>query len=245
MKVAVMVTCINDALYPGTGKAVVRVLSELGVDLDVPTAQTCCGQPMINSGYMDQAVPVVRAFASAFEGYDAIVTPSASCAGSVRHQHSLVARRSEDPKLAAAIQGLSPRVYELSEFLTDVLGVEDVGASFPHRVAYHRTCHATRMIHSDDRAARLLRAVRGIELVEPEGADQCCGFGGTFAVGNADVSIAMGTDKVRAVQATQAHVLVAADNSCLMHIGGMLSRERDGMRVMHLAEILAAREPVT
>lgn len=239
-----MVTCINDALYPGTGKAVVEVLSSLGLDIEVPAAQACCGQPMINSGYMEEAVPVVRAFSAAFKGYDAIVTPSASCAGSVRHQHSLVAKRSKDASLAAAVAEHAPRVYELSEFLIDVLGTTDVGASFPHRVAYHRTCHSMRMTHSDDRTAALLQFVRGIDLVEPVGADQCCGFGGTFAVNNKDVSVAMGQDKVRAVKATEAEVLVAADNSCLMHIGGLLSREGDGMRVMHLAEILAAREPV-
>ena len=142
MRVALMVTCVNDALFPGTGAAVVRLLRRLGVDVDFPEAQACCGQPMVNTGYLDEAVPVVRNFADAFAGYDAVVTPSGSCAGSVRHQHRLVATRSGDPGLASAVEELSPRTYELSEFLVDVLGVTDVGAYFPHRVTYHPTCRA-------------------------------------------------------------------------------------------------------
>ena len=137
---------------------------------------------------------------------------------------------------------LAPRVYELSEFLVDVLGVIDVGAYFPHRVTYHPTCHSLRMLRVGDRPLQLLRAVRGLDLVELPGADQCCGFGGTFAMKNADTSVAMGSDKVRHVRDTGAEVLVASDNSCLAHIGGMLSRQRSGMRVLHLAEILASTE---
>lgn len=242
MKVALQVTCINDALYPDTGKAVVRLLRRLGVDVDFPQAQTCCGQPMVNTGYLDEAIPVLRTFVDAFAGYDAVVTPSGSCAGSVRHQHGIVARRSRDENLAAAVTTLSPHVYELSEFLVDVLGVDDVGAYFPHRVTYHPTCHSLRMLQVGDRPLRLLRAVRGIELVELPAADECCGFGGTFAVKNADTSIAMGADKARHVRDTGAEVLVAGDNSCLAHIGGMLSRQRSGVRVLHLAEVLAATE---
>jgi L-lactate dehydrogenase complex protein LldE len=242
MRVAVMVTCVNDAMFPGTGKAVVRLLRRLGVDVDFPEAQTCCGQPMVNTGYLDEAVPVVRTFVDAFAGYDAIVTPSGSCAGSARHQHGIVARRSGDASLAAAVAETGPRTHELSEFLVDVLGVEDVGASFPHRVTYHPTCHSLRMLGVGDRPTRLLRAVRGLELVELPGADQCCGFGGTFALKNADTSVAMGTDKARHVEQTGAEVLVAGDNSCLMHVGGLLSRRGSGVRVMHLAEVLASQE---
>jgi L-lactate dehydrogenase complex protein LldE len=244
MRVAVMVTCVNDAMFPDTGKAVVRLLRRLGVDVDFPEAQTCCGQPMVNTGYLDEAVPVVRTFVDAFAGYDAIVTPSGSCAGSARHQHGIVARRSGDARLAAAVAETGPRTHELSEFLVDVLGVEDVGASFPHRVTYHPTCHSLRMLGVGDRPARLLRAVRGLELVELPGADQCCGFGGTFALKNADTSVAMGTDKARHVEQTGAEVLVAGDNSCLMHVGGLLSRRDSGVRVMHLAEVLASQEGV-
>ena len=235
-----MVTCVNDAMFPDTGKAVVRLLRRLGVDVDFPTGQTCCAQPMVNTGYLDEAVPVVRNFVDAFAGYDAVVTPSGSCAGSARHQHAIVARRSGDAGLATAVAEVSPKVHELSEFLVDVLGVEDVGAYFPHKVTYHPTCHSLRMLGVGDRPTRLLRAVRGLRLTELPAADQCCGFGGTFAVKNADTSVAMGADKARHVVDTGAEVLVAGDNSCLMHIGGVLSRQRSGVRVMHLAEILAS-----
>ena len=242
MRVALMVTCVNDAMFPDTGKAVVALLRRLGVDVDFPEAQTCCGQPMVNTGYLDEAVPVVRNFVKAFDGYDAIVTPSGSCAGSVRHQHSIVAGRSKDPDLAEAVALTSPRTYELSEFLVDVLGVEDVGAYFPHRVTYHPTCHSLRMLGVGDRPWRLLQAVRGIKLERLPAAEECCGFGGTFAVKNPDTSVAMGADKARHVRETGAEVLVAGDNSCLMHIGGLLSRQRTGVRTMHLAEILASVE---
>ncbi|GGU37594.1 (Fe-S)-binding protein [Nocardioides albus] len=242
MRVALMITCINDALYPSTGKAVVRLLRRLGVEVDFPQAQTCCGQPMVNTGYLDEAVPVVRTFVDAFAGYDAVVTPSGSCAGSARHQHSIVARRSGDEALERAVAEVAPTVYELSEFLVDVLGVTDVGAYYPHRVTYHPTCHSLRMLGVGDRPRRLLEAVRGIRLVDLPGADQCCGFGGTFAVKNADTSIAMGADKARHIRETGAEIVVAGDNSCLTHIGGLLSRQRSGIRTVHLAEILASTE---
>ena len=242
MKVALMLTCINDALFPETGKSVVRLLRRLGVEVDFPPAQTCCGQPMINTGYLDEAVPVVRQFVRAFDGYDAVVAPSGSCVGSVRHQHDMVAHRSGDAALVEAVARTGPRTYELSEFLVDVLGVEDVGAYFPHKVTYHPTCHSLRALGVGDRPTRLLSAVRGLRLVELPAAEECCGFGGTFAVKNAETSVAMGADKVRHARESGAEVLVAGDNSCLMHMGGILSRQQGGMRVMHLAEILAKTE---
>ena len=241
MRVALMVTCINDALYPGTGQAVVTLLRRLGVDVDFPPGQTCCGQPMVNTGYLDEAVPPLRAHVAAFAGYDAIVVPSGSCAGSVRHQHATVARRSGDPGLVRAVED-APPAYELTEFLVDVLGVEDVGAYFPHRVTYHPTCHSLRMLGVGDRPTRLLRAVRGLTLAELPQAAECCGFGGTFAVKNADTSVAMGADKARHVRESGAEVLVAGDSSCLMHVGGLLSRQRAGVRTVHLAEVLASTE---
>jgi L-lactate dehydrogenase complex protein LldE len=242
LRVALMVTCVNDAMFPDTGRAVVELLTRLGVDVDFPEAQTCCGQPMVNTGYLDEAIPAVRTFVEAFRGYDAVVTPSGSCAGSARHQHRMVAERAGDARLVDEVTTLGPKVYELSEFLVDVLGVTDVGASFPHRVTYHPTCHSLRLLGVGDRPRRLLEAVRGITLVDLPDAEECCGFGGTFAMKNADVSVAMGADKARHVRETDAEVLVAGDSSCLMHIGGVLSRERSGVRVMHLAEILAATE---
>ena len=241
MKVALSVTCVNDAMFPDTGKAVVALLRRLGVDVEFPAAQACCGQPMVNTGYLDEAVPVVRNYLQAFSGYDAVVTPSGSCAGSARHQHGIVARRSGDDRLLAAVESAAP-TYELSEFLVDVLGVVDVGASFPHSVTYHPTCHSLRMLGVGDRPRRLLEAVHGLTLIDLPAAEECCGFGGTFALKNADTSVAMGTDKARRVRETGAEVLVAGDNSCLMHVGGLLSRQRAGVRVMHLAEVLAATE---
>ena len=242
MRVALMVTCLNDALFPDVGKATVRLLRRLGVDVAFPDGQTCCGQPMVNTGYVDEAVPAVRAFVDAFHGFDHVVTPSGSCAGSARHQHALVARRTGDAGLATAVAEVSPRVLELSEFLVDVLGVTDVGASFPHTVTYHPTCHSLRMLGVGDRPLSLLREVRGIRLVDLPDAQSCCGFGGTFAVKNPDTSIAMGSDKARHVVDSGAEVLVAGDSSCLMHIGGLLSRQRSGVRTMHLAEVLASTE---
>jgi L-lactate dehydrogenase complex protein LldE len=242
MRAALMVTCINDALFPDAGRATVRLLRRLGVEVEFPVAQTCCAQPMVNTGYLDEAVPVVRNFVAAFEGYDAVVVPSGSCAGSVRHQHGIVARRSGDAGLARAVAETSPRVHELSEFLVDVLGVTDVGAYFPHTVTYHPTCHSLRMLGVGDRPRRLLEAVRGLRLMDLPKAEECCGFGGTFAVKNAEVSVAMGADKARHVRETGAEVLVAGDSSCSMHIGGLLSRQRSGVRVLHLAEVLASAE---
>lgn len=242
MRIALFITCFNDTLYPGTGRAVVRLLERLGHTVEFPQAQTCCGQMHFNTGYRPEALPLVRGFTEAFAGYDAVVTPSASCAGMVRDNHAVVAEQYGDGELRRAVAGITPRVYELTELLVDVLGVTDVGAFFPHRVTYHPTCHSLRMIRLGDRPLRLLREVRGIDLVELPRADSCCGFGGTFALKNADTSTAMLADKMRGVLDTGAEVLCSADNSCLMHIGGGLSRLRTGVRTMHLAEILAATE---
>jgi L-lactate dehydrogenase complex protein LldE len=243
VKVALFVTCFNDLLFPEVGQAVVRLLRGLGHDVDFPADQTCCGQMHFNTGYRDACVPLVRRFSETFDGYDAVVTPSASCAGMVRHAYPIVARhavdRGLDATLPTAVEELIPRVYELTEFLVDVAGVTDVGAHFPHRVALHPTCHSLRLMALGDRPRRLLSAVAALTLVDIPGADECCGFGGTFAVKNADTSVAMGRDKVDAILSTGADVLTASDTSCLMHLGGLLSREGSPVRVMHLAEILA------
>jgi len=240
MRIALFITCFNDTLYPSTGRAVVRLLERLGHTVEFPVGQTCCGQMHFNTGYRPEALPLVRRFAEVFAGYDAVVSPSASCVGMVRDSHRVVAGQYGDPGLCAAVDAVAPRVYELSEFLVDVLGVSDVGAFYPHKVAYHPTCHSLRMLRVGDKPLRLLRAVRGIELVELAQADSCCGFGGTFALKNAGTSVAMLEDKMRCVGESGAQVLSAADNSCLMHIGGGLHRLRSGVRVVHLAEILAA-----
>ncbi|MFF4622366.1 (Fe-S)-binding protein [Nonomuraea jabiensis] len=240
MRVALFITCVNDTLFPGTGKAVVSLLRRLGCDVDFPAAQTCCGQMHVNTGYREEGVRLARHFTEVFAGYDAVVAPSGSCAAMVREQYPKLA--APGSRGAAAIAEVAPKVYELSEFLLDVLKVDDVGAYFPHRVTYHPTCHSLRGLHLGDRPTRLLRNVRGLELVPLPGAEECCGFGGTFAVKNPAVSAAMGADKTRSIMDTGAEVLCAADNSCLMHIGGTLSRQKTGVRTMHLAEILASTE---
>ncbi|WP_018156397.1 (Fe-S)-binding protein [Demetria terragena] len=241
-RVALFATCFNDTMFPEAPKATVRLLERLGISVEFPLEQTCCGQMFTNTGYADEAIPLVRSFVKTFGPYDAIVAPSGSCVGSVREQYASLATRAGDAGLSRDVDQLAPRVYELSEFLVNVLGRTDVGAYFPHRTTYHPTCHSLRMLRVGDRPQQLLSAVRGITLVDLPQAAECCGFGGTFAMKNADVSVAMGSDKVRHVRETQAEVLVAGDNSCLAHIGGLLGRQRAGVRTLHLAEVLASTE---
>ena len=240
MRAALFVTCFNDTLFPQTGRAVVELLERLGCEIDFPEAQTCCGQMHANSGYQNEATSLARRFVRVFGDAERIVSPSASCVAMVRDQYQTLARRAQDPGLAREAEAVAGRVYELTEFICDVLGTDDVGATFPHRVTMHSTCHSLRLLHVGDRPRRLLEHVRGIDLVDLPEARECCGFGGTFAVKNADVSMAMLGDKLRHILDTRAEVCTAADNSCLMHIGGALRRQRAGVRVMHLAEILAA-----
>jgi L-lactate dehydrogenase complex protein LldE len=242
MQIALFVTCLADTLFPEAAKATVRVLERLGHDVAFPLAQTCCGQMHVNTGYQRDALPLVRRYVDTFEPYDVVVAPSGSCVGSVRHQHAMVARNFGDERLATRAERVAHRTHELSELLVDVLGVDDVGAYFPHRVTYHPTCHSLRLLRVGDKPLRLLRQVRGMELIELPDADQCCGFGGTFAIKNADTSTAMLADKMRNVLNTDAEVVTAGDNSCLMHIGGGLSRLSTGVRALHLAEILASTE---
>lgn len=241
-RTALFVTCLADTLFPNVGKATVALLERLGIEVVFPRTQTCCGQAHVNTGYLREALPLVRNFVETFEPYEAIVVPSGSCVGSVRHQHATVARSAGDEALARRAEAVAERTFELSEYLVDRLGVVDVGAAFAHRVAYHPTCHSLRMLRVGDRPERLLRAVTGLELVDLPDAQECCGFGGTFAVKNAETSTAMLADKMSAVLSTDAEVLVASDSSCLMHIGGGLSRLQTGIRTLHLAEVLAATD---
>jgi L-lactate dehydrogenase complex protein LldE len=238
-RVALFITCFNDTLFPRTGQAVVSLLERLGVAVDFPLEQTCCGQMHFNTGYAKETIPLVRRFVDVFADSEVVVSPSASCVGMVRDYYRRVAELSGDAGLVREVETLTPRVVELTELLVDRLGLEDVGAFFPRRVTYHPTCHSLRMLKVGDRPLRLLRAVKGIEVVDLPEATECCGFGGTFAVKNADTSIAMLSDKVRTILDTGAEVCVSADNSCLMHIGGALSRQRTGVRTMHIAEVLA------
>jgi L-lactate dehydrogenase complex protein LldE len=240
VRIALFLTCLGDALYPEVGRATVALLERLGHEVVFPTDQTCCGQMHVNTGYQREALPLVRHHVEMFEPYDVIVAPSGSCVGCVRHQHAMVARGARDERLAERADAVAARTYELSELLVDVLDVEDVGAYYPHRVTYHPTCHSLRMLRLGDKPLQLLRRVRGMTLIELPEADQCCGFGGTFALKNADTSTAMLADKMRNVLSTGAEVTTAGDASCLMHIGGGLSRLRSGTRTVHLAEILAS-----
>jgi L-lactate dehydrogenase complex protein LldE len=240
MKASVFTTCLVDSTFPNVGSAFVRLLRRLDVQVDVPSKQTCCGQMHINSGYGAMALPLVRNHVRAFAGSDVVVAPSASCVGSVRHQYEKIARESGDQELVEAVIDLASRTYEVSEFLVDVLGVTEVGAYFPHRVTYHPTCHSLRLLRVGDRPHRLLENVEGIELVALPNAEVCCGFGGTFAVKNSDVSGSMLADKLSCVQRTGADVLTASDSSCLMQMGGGLSLAGGATRPLHLVEILAS-----
>ncbi|MDI6097115.1 (Fe-S)-binding protein [Actinoplanes sp. NEAU-A12] len=242
MRIAFFATCLADTLFPEAAKATVRLLERLGHEVVFPNQQTCCGQMHINTGYQKEALPLVRRYASTFDRYDVTVVPSGSCAGSIRHQHAMVASAYGDAGLASRAADVAARTYELSELLIDVLKVEDVGAYYPHRVTYHPTCHSLRMTRVGDKPLRLLRQVRGIDLVELPAAEQCCGFGGTFALKNPETSTAMLADKITDIVSTGADVCTAGDTSCLMHIGGGLSRLRAGVRTVHLAEILASTE---
>ncbi len=242
MKVDIFPTCINDALFPRTGQAMVALLERLGHDVRFNPNQTCCGQMHLNTGYRQDAAALAHKFVSDYEDADVIVTPSGSCAAMIRELYPEVAQWTGDHALAKAVSDVSPRVYELSEFLVNRLGITDVGAYYPHRVTYHPTCHAMRSLRVGDAPLKLLQQVRGMTLLPLEGAEECCGFGGTFSIKNPDVSTAMLADKVQHIIATGAESCTAGDNSCLMHIGGGLHRLRSGTRTVHLAHILASTQ---
>ena len=240
MPVALLLACFNDTLFPQVGRTTVELLERLGCQVSFPAQQTCCGQMHGNSGFRDEALGLAARLLWVFRDEPAIVCPSASCVGWMRELAPALAREAGDAELADQLDQFATRTFELTEFLCDELGVEDVGATFPHRVAYHPTCHSQRGLKLGDRPRRLLGAVRGLELVEIP-SEECCGFGGTFAVKYADVSTAMLEDKLRDIEATGAEVCAAVDSSCLMQISGGLRRQRSGMRTLHVAEILAAR----
>ena len=253
MKIALFATCIVDAMYPHTARATVKILERLGHEVIFPSGQACCGQMHINSGYMDEALPVVANHVRAFEAetYDVAVAPSGSCVASVKHQHPVLAERCGDAALKARAEAVGAKTYELSQLLVDVLGVtnaaEQLGSHFAHKVTYHPSCHGMRSLQLGDRQLDLLRSVGGIEVADLPEADQCCGFGGTFALKNADVSSAMLEDKTKNIKSTGASLCSGGDASCLMHIGGGLSRTKSSTTTLHFAEILASTidEPVS
>jgi L-lactate dehydrogenase complex protein LldE len=240
MKISLFVTCLTDTVAPEAGKAVVRLLERLGHKVEFRPEQTCCGQLHLNSGYRREARELARRFVRVFADAEVVVAPSASCVGTVRELYPSLAQG--DAAFERQVEALAPRLVELSQLLVERLGLEDVGASFPHRVTYHPTCHSLRVLNVGDAPLRLLRAVRGLELVDLRDATECCGFGGTFAVKNAETSAAILADKVRSIVDTDAEICTAADSSCLLHIGGALSRLGGDVRTSHLAEILAADE---
>jgi L-lactate dehydrogenase complex protein LldE len=246
MRVSLFIACYNDMMFPETGRAVVRVLERLGHSVDFPLGQTCCGQMHYNTGYQAEAIPLLERFVAQFRDAEAVVVPSSSCVAMMREHYPLMARElaAKEPghkALEREVDALLPRVWEFSEFLTQKLGIEDVGATFPHRVTYHASCHGLRSLGLGEGPMNLLKAVKGIDLVPLAGLEQCCGFGGTFAIKNAAVSSAMLAEKTTAILNTQAEVCTACDNSCLMHLQGALHRQKTGVRALHLAQILASR----
>ncbi len=242
MRASLFITCYNDTLFPETGRAVVTLLERLGIGIDFEPRQTCCGQMHANTGFRAEAFSLAKRFVRLYQDAEAVVIPSSSCVAMMREQYAGLLEELGNEGLRGQFRALLPRVYELSEFLIDRLGVEDVGAYFPHRVTYHASCHGLRSLHLGDRPARLLAKVRGLDLAPLENLDRCCGFGGTFSVKNGEVSSAMLAAKLQDVLATRAEFCTALDNSCLMHLGGALHRQYAGMRTIHMAEILASTE---
>ena len=242
MRASLFITCYNDTLYPETGRAVVTLLERLGVQLEFRPAQTCCGQMHANTGFRSEAYSQAKRFVRLYQDAETVVIPSSSCVAMMRDQYPGLFEELGNDELRKEFRSLLPRVYELSEFLIDKLGVEDVGAYFPHRVTYHASCHGLRALHLGDRPFRLLAKVRGMELASLANLDRCCGFGGTFSVKNAEVSSAMLSTKLTDVLNSQAEYCTALDNSCLMHIGGALHRQFAAMRTVHMAQILASTE---
>jgi L-lactate dehydrogenase complex protein LldE len=239
LKISLFITCYNDTLFPETGKAVVAVLERLGHEVEFRWAQSCCGQMHYNTGYQKEALPLMRNVLAVFADAEVICIPSSSCAAMIRDHFPKMAAATGDPAVLAQVEQLLPKVFEFSELLVDKLGITDVGAFYPHSVTLHPSCHSLRSLHVGEKPRRLLQQVQGLTLIDLEESDQCCGFGGTFAIKNADVSAAMLSEKIRCVLDTGAEICTAVDNSCLMQIEGALSRQRAGVKCLHIAEILA------
>ncbi len=242
MRASLFITCYNDTLFPETGRAVVRLLERLGVELDFHPRQTCCGQMHANTGFRAEAFSQAKRFVRMYQDTETIVIPSSSCVAMMRDQYPGLLAELGNEELRNQFTALLPRIYELSEFLIDKLKVEDVGAYFPHKVTYHASCHGVRALHLGERPWKLMNKVRGMEQVALPNLDRCCGFGGTFSVKNAEVSSAMLAVKLQDVVGTGAEFCTALDNSCLMHLGGAMHRQYAGMKTIHLAEILASTE---
>ncbi|MFQ5861004.1 MAG: (Fe-S)-binding protein [Dehalococcoidia bacterium] len=237
VRASLFVTCLVDQFFPEVGEGVVKVLRGVGVEVDFPEAQTCCGQPAFNSGFHREALAVARNAVEAFRHSEYVIVPAGSCATMVKLFYPHLFRH--DPPLQREVQALGQRTYEFSQFLVNVLGITDVGASYQGRVTYHASCHLLRELGVSQEPLALLRAVKGVKLAELPEAGACCGFGGTFAIKYPHISEAVLEDKLRNLETTGAQVLVAGDMGCLMHIGGALSRRGSSVKVMHLAQLLA------
>ncbi len=246
MNIGLFIPCYIDQLYPQVGLATVEVLERHGVGVEFPVEQTCCGQPMANTGCTDLVPPFAHKFLDIFRNYDYVVAPSGSCVAMVRHHYD------EYLSGVPGFERLKAKTFELCEFIHDVLQVTHIEGSFPYRVGVHQSCHGLRELRlgaSSERVGprfnkvrRLLESLEGIELVELKRPDECCGFGGTFAVAEEAISCMMGRDRIHDHQQCGAEVLTAADASCLMHLEGLIRRDRTPIRVMHVAEILAGRD---
>ena len=241
MKVSLFITCLVDQFWPAVGASAVEVLRRAGCEVVFDERQTCCGQPAFNTGYRNEARRLARRFIEIFEegGADYVVSPSGSCTAMAHHFHELFA---DDEAWRVRAEALAARTYEFSSFLVGVLGVDDVGASYRGRVTWHDACHGLRDLGVREEPRRLLRNVRGAEFVELANADSCCGFGGTFSVKYPEISVAILDNKIDAIEKAGVRAVVSGDASCLMQIGGRLTRNNSSVRTMHLAELLASRE---
>jgi len=243
MRVSVFVTCLVDQLFPRVGEGAVETLRRLGCEVAFNPAQTCCGQPAFNTGYRPEARAMAEHFVEVFEREraDFLVAPSGSCTAMVRNFYPELFHAHGDERWRARLESVRSRLREFSEFIVRELGVEDVGARFEGRVTYHDACHLLRELKVSDEPRRLIRAVRGVEFVEMESPDACCGFGGTFSVKYAEISDAILREKLARIERSGAQYVVANDSSCLMQIAGGLARAGSSVRTIHLAELLASR----
>jgi L-lactate dehydrogenase complex protein LldE len=241
MRVSLFITCLIDQLWPAIGTSTVSVLRRAGCEVVFDERQTCCGQPAFNTGYRREARALAQRFIEIFEaaGGDAIVSPSGSCTAMVHHFHELFP---DDPSWRKRAAALAERTYEFGSFLVNVLGIDDVGASFNGRITWHDACHGLRDLNLHAEPRRLLRKVQGAEFVELRNADSCCGFGGTFSVKYPEISVAILDNKINEIENARVRAVISADASCLMQIDGRLSRNGSSVRAMHLAELLAERE---
>ncbi len=244
-RVSLFVTCIVDMIYPDTGMSVVEVLERLGVEVDFPEAQTCCGQMGFNAGYRAEARDLARRFVEVFESAEVIVAPSGSCVSMVRHFYPELL--GDDPAWSGRMQAVIDKTWELTEYLVDGLGVTDVGAKLeqPIKIAIHDACHGLRGLGLKEEPRALLRSVGNVELTELTGADQCCGFGGLFAIKMPDVSGAILDEKIAHISASDADMIVTCDVSCMTQMNGGLSRQNKAGRVVHIADVLAGKVGVT